>query len=111
MVTIIPTPAAYTITASNQRALNSLSVPDDAPDGFVLVGDVSRDFLNMQSQYGVRYLDEGTYPESFFGEGLRVIPDETGDHDWLIHFDDVIEFVARIRQYRWESGQVDEGTL
>jgi len=115
MVTVRPTPAAYVITPSDLRFYvrmsNEISRSEMDAETTISVGDVSRALLNMQSQYAVRYLDEKAYPESFLGEGLRFSLDRSNYHNSYINTEDVEEFVARVRQYRWDMGQVEDGVL
>jgi hypothetical protein len=114
MVTVRPTNAAYTITDADLNFAERMSEEAERTvDGelAVSVGEVSRYLLNMQSQYAIRYLDEKVYPESFLGEGLRVALDNSNYHNSYINIQDVHEFVARVRQYRWDTYQVAEGVL
>lgn len=68
---------------------------------FVSLGDVCRNSLGMQCQYGSRYADkkwEKEYP--FCGEGLRITGESRAYHSMKIHRDDVAEFVSRVWQVR-----------
>ncbi len=68
-------------------------------DGYVRFGDVSRNELNKQCQYGSLYINgfEG-YPN--LGEGLRFRNlDEGNYHAIEIHVDDITEFVRRYKTY------------
>lgn len=70
------------------------------PDGFVSFGDVSRNELGKQCQYGSLYID-GSAGSPNLGEGLRFRKHTTGNyHDALIHQDDIAEFVRRFHAYR-----------
>lgn len=68
-------------------------------DGFVSFGDVSRQLLGKQAQYGSRFVDGafGEYPK--LGEGLRVKGNSDDYHNLKIHRDDIDEFVKRYREY------------
>jgi hypothetical protein len=104
---IVPIPVAYTVRDTDQQFLDSF--PKIARDGFIQLGEVSLYMLNMQCQYAVRYLDERQ--ESFLGEGLTFKVNLNNYHDSYIKAEDVLEFVARVRQYRWDTYQVAEGQL
>lgn len=66
---------------------------------FVSFGDVSRGQLDMQCQYGSRYI-EGKIPGyPNLGVGLRFRGDPGDYHSVQIHKDDVDEFVKRV--YQW----------
>ncbi len=64
-------------------------------EGYVRFGDISRDRLGKQAQYGSRYINGGEgYPA--LGKGLRLVNDDPSDyHGWYIHNDDVEESVLR----------------
>ena len=64
-------------------------------DGFVNFGEVSRRLLNMQAQYGSRFIDGafGEYPK--LGEGLRIKGNSDDYHNLRIHRDDIDEFMNR----------------
>lgn len=66
-------------------------------NGFVLFGDVSREELKKQTQYGSRYVDgfQGEYPN--LGEGLRFKGNPDDYHSLKIHKDDIKEFVNRFK--------------
>ena len=74
---------------------------------FVSLGDVARGELRMQCQYASRYVD-GSLPEEYpdvasgaeFGKPLRLFGDPGNYHSYMIHQDDVDEFVRRVKQYR-----------
>jgi hypothetical protein len=68
---------------------------------YLNLGDVCREQLAMQAQYGSRFAfiewaDE--YP--FCGEGLRFKGDSDDYHSVKIHKDDVFTFVARVNAIR-----------
>lgn len=69
---------------------------------YVSVGDVCRQRLGQQCQYGSRYLDrgwaQGENSYKFCGDGLRVLGDCSNYHGMKIHKDDVETFVARWEQ-------------
>jgi len=72
-------------------------------DGFVNFGDVSRELLGKQCQYGSRYVDGafGEYPK--LGEGLRITGNSDNYHEIRIHKDDIDEFVRRYNAYQKEQ--------
>ncbi len=70
------------------------------PNGFVDFGDVARNLMMMQSQYGSRYVDgaiEG-YPK--LGEGLRIQGDPRNYHSLEIHPEDIEDFMLRHSAYQ-----------
>jgi hypothetical protein len=68
-------------------------------DGFVDFGEVSRQLLGKQSQYGARYLFGafGEYPN--LGENLRIKGRLDNYHFIRIHKDDVAEFIRRYKAF------------
>jgi hypothetical protein len=105
---VIPTPEAYGLTEQQQLSIDALIMDED---NMVKLGEVTRNLLNMQCQYGSRYLDQKLQDSKFLGEGLRFSVEGSSYHDYLLNKDDVLEFVARVRQYRWNIGQVEVGTI
>jgi hypothetical protein len=73
-------------------------------EGFVEFSDVSNRFIpRMQVQYSSRYLN-GLADSPNLGEGLRVKnPDPGNYHAFMIHKDDIVEFVRRYRDYEAEQ--------
>jgi hypothetical protein len=109
VTTVVPTEAAYQLTDEQKRLLDEMEQDED---GMVLLGEVSHDFLNQQTQYASRYLTGmGNTPN--LSEGLRTDTSAMGHnyHAFTIHKDDIVEFVARVRQYRWNIGAVEYGTF
>lgn len=75
---------------------------DGIPEDHVEFGDVARGQLNMQCQYGVRYLFPfKDYPH--LGVGLRTTGDIGNYHFVTIHKDDVATFVERYKKYKKEN--------
>lgn len=72
-------------------------------DGFVDFGEVSRNLLGKQTQYGSRYIngDFGEYPK--LGEGLRIKGSSADYHFIKIHKDDIDEFYRRYQEYQKNS--------
>lgn len=72
-------------------------------DGFVGFGEVSRQLLGKQAQYGSRFVDGafGEYPK--LGEGLRIVGNSDDYHNLKIHIDDINEFVKRYVAYQEEQ--------
>lgn len=68
-------------------------------EGFVNFGEVSRRLLDIQAQYGSRYVDGafGEYPN--LGDGLRIKGNSDDYHNLRIHEDDIAEFVRRYNAY------------
>lgn len=66
---------------------------------YVLLGDVCRQQLGMQAQYGTRYADpDWSHEYIYCGTGLRIILNENKDyHRYKIHEDDVVLFVAMVK--------------
>ena len=87
-----------------KEALHLTPVPGD----YVDFGDVSRDRIGQQSQYGVRYLRE----ESRLGTGIRVRGsrgrelDLSDYHNVEILKDDVDTFVERVLTFRVAIGNM-----
>lgn len=95
----VPAPTAehYVLTEAQQKAFDALVVDKD---GFVQIGDVTHGIFNQQSQYISRYMD-GSNPNSpVLVDGLRVDVDSITHHEYRIHAEDVLEFVARVRAFR-----------
>ena len=69
-------------------------------DEYVNLGDVCRQQLGMQCQYGSRYANP-RYPQ-YISEGLRITGDPADYHFMKIHRDDVQEFVRRVQARRVE---------
>lgn len=75
----------------------------------ISLGDVCRERLQMQCQYGARYADPAMCndaPTSYCGRGLRITGDCGSYHDMRIHEDDVEQFVARVISYRVAIGAI-----
>ena len=70
-------------------------------NGFVNFGDVSRQILEKQCQYGVSYaFGDKDCDCPNLGEGLRITGDPGNYHDVRIHKDDIDEFVRRYEAYQ-----------
>ncbi|MBC9704848.1 MAG: hypothetical protein H9W81_07710 [Enterococcus sp.] len=94
----IPAPKAehYVLTEAQQAAYSGMI---EDMDGYVKIGDVSHYMLNQQSQYISEYMD-GRSASPILVEGLRVKLDDISYHQYRIHYDDVPEFIARVRAWR-----------
>lgn len=90
-------PLDYTLTEKEQSAFESLVA--DA-DGFVRIGDVTHGLLHQQSQYISRYMDGSNPSVPVLVDGLRVDVSSVTHHEYTIHRDDVLEFVARVKGHR-----------
>lgn len=73
---------------------------DKNDDGMVRLGDVCRNMLGMQCQYGSRYADKRWTEYPFCGEGIRITGNADNYHDMMIHKDDAETFVARVKKAR-----------
>ncbi len=78
---------------------------------YVDFGDVSRQQLGLQCQYGSRYIDGYIDGWPNLGKGLRFIGFDSGGHinnyhAMKIHRDDVEEFVRRVKSITKVFGDV-----
>lgn len=85
-------------------------------DGYVNFGDVSRNELGMQCQYGARYLanrNEGVFSEAHeLGRGLRFKNLDVGNyHGIMVHIDDIPELVRRYKEWKKEYHRIYSGRL
>lgn len=79
-------------------------------EGFVKIGDLSRRLLGgRQTQYISRLIDRLDSEYEFLGEGLNFknVFDKNGTgtgsyHDYMLHKDDIEEFVKRVKDYYGE---------
>jgi hypothetical protein len=76
-------------------------------DGYVNFGDVSRNELGIQCQYGARFIVGRDIPgcedEPDLGQGLRFRNLDIGDyHSIEIHIDDIPELLRRFKAYKQE---------
>lgn len=69
----------------------------NVPAGFVNFSDAVREHVGGQSQYLSRYVD-GRSGCPVLGDGLRFEGVPRDYHDLMIHCDDVMEFVRRLRE-------------
>ena len=85
------------------------NLPCDA-EGFVKISDIARKFLGgRQTQYISRFIDGLDADYENFGEGLNLknVFDKEGKgtgsyYDYMLHKDDVNEFVKRVKNYYGE---------
>lgn len=70
------------------------------PDSMVNFGDVSRNYLRRQAQYGSRYVDDfdGDYPN--LGEGLNFEGSSDDYHSLKIRQGDIPTFIARFLEHQ-----------
>lgn len=96
---IIPAPVArhYALTEQEQEALVSLEADKG---GFVAIGDVTHGLLHQQPQYITCYMDGRKSNSPVLVDGLRVDVTSSSYHEYRIHQDDVVEFVARVRAWQ-----------
>lgn len=94
----MPMAAHYALSESEQKAFDSMET--DA-DGFVNLDDVTHGLLHQQSQYISRHMDNSNPERSpFLATGLRINTESFTHHEYAIHKDDALEFVARVRAFR-----------
>ena len=93
----VPSPEHYVLADTEQSALNALVVDGD---GFVAIGDVTHGLLHQQPQYITSYMDGRKESNPVLVDGLRVDIESVSYHEYRIHRDDVVEFVARVRAWR-----------
>ena len=95
----VPAPTAehYILTEAQQKAFDALTV--DSED-FVNIDDVTHGIFRQQSQYISRYMDGSNANIPVLVDGLRVDVDSVTHHEYRIHAEDVLEFVARVRAVR-----------
>lgn len=81
---------------------------NSSKDQYVNFGDVCRNRLSMQCQYGSRYLqkprDGNEPPDTYLGDGLRILGEVEDYHSLRIHQGDVEEFVRRVARYKLRRG-------
>jgi hypothetical protein len=79
---------------------------------YLSFGDICREQLNMQCQYGSRYADPvwstnsareagNWYPDC--GKDLRILGSSAQYHSMRIHKDDIDTFVKRVKFYKEKS--------
>ena len=96
---VIPAPVArhYDLTEQEQEALVAL---ESDKSGFVAIGDVTHGLLHQQPQYITCYMDGRKSNSPVLVGGLRVDVSSSTYHEYRIHQDDVVEFVARVRAWQ-----------
>ncbi len=67
---------------------------------FICFGDLSRNEMGQQCQYGSRYVNSGMDDYPNLAEGLRIEGDPLNHHSLRIHVDDVPTFMKRYREHR-----------
>ena len=89
-------------------------------NGYVRLGDVCRDILGMQCQYGSQYAAPYYASEEakakgertpYLGDGLDITGDPSDYHFMMIHRASVKTFVTRVAEYKqanfiWSEQQV-----
>lgn len=71
------------------------------PTDYVSLGDVCRNRLGMQCQYGSRYAND-------ICKDLRITGTTADYHSMTIHKDDVDHYVGRALKYRYQQGIISE---
>ena len=88
----------HVFTEAEEKELDRLKV--DA-GGYVPLSDITVFWMGEQSQYVAYFLH--TFASQmgvvYVGEGLDFVGDNA--HTFKIHADDVREFIARVREWRW----------
>ena len=77
-------------------------IPD--ADGYVFLGDVCRNYLGMQCQYGSRYADT-------LCSYLRIKGSTAEYHQMKIHKDDVMEYAVRVLVHRFKIGVINKTSV
>lgn len=95
-----PQPEDYVFTAAQQDTLAELEVNED---GMVRLSNITQGVLGEQTQYISYHFDGIRVP--VLTDGLRSNNDSPSYHSYLLHKEDVPEFIARLRAYRRERGQ------
>ena len=90
----------YAFTDDQQFTLDNLGTNQD---GMVRLADITQGVLNEQTQYISYHFDGVRVP--VLTEGLRTNTDSPSYHSYLLHKEDVPEFIARLRAYRRSRGQ------
>lgn len=96
-ITPAPSEKDYELGEKEAAAFTNLEADEN---GMVGIGDVTHGLLHQQPQYIATYLDKSSTRVPFLGEGLRFKADSYSHHDYTIHKDDVLEFVARVKANR-----------
>lgn len=95
------------------NATDNHPIEADEFSEFANFGDVCRNRLGMQCQYGSRYVNPDFSAESakeaghfvpYLGEGLRIKGKPDNYHSLEIHTDDVDEFVSRVARHKLQCG-------
>ena len=73
-------------------------------------GDVCRNLIGQQAQYGSRYVDRNFVGKPYLGSGLRIVGNPGDYHSLGIHPEDVDEFISRHSLARtYERGWINDG--
>jgi len=72
------------------------------PGDWISLGDVCRNRLGMQCQYGSRYAND-------ICKDLRIIGTTADYHSMQIHREDVDEYVGRVLRFRYDNGIISKG--
>lgn len=78
-------------------------------EGYVNLGDVSRNVFGRQAQYGNRFFDKkmaDAMKIPYIGEGLRILGTTSNYHAMKIHKDDIEEAIRRYEN-RYENTDDD----
>lgn len=97
----VTVPAAYVLNSEQTEALTALAI--DA-DNMVNLGDITRSVLREQPQYIASHFS-GLKGTKVLTDGLRVDVTSSSYHEYRIHSEDALEFIARLRTYRHYTNQ------
>jgi hypothetical protein len=92
-----PTPEDFVLTDEQKIVFDNM---ESDSNGFVRLGDITRGMLGEQTQYISRHFDGVTPSSPVLVDELRIDISSTSYHEYKIHKEDVIPFVARLRAYR-----------
>lgn len=95
-----PAPGFYNLSEEQEVAL--AKIPREG-NGFISLGEVTRNLLNQQVQY-ISFHFDGSADYPILTNDLQVEADGYNYHGYKIHHGDVIEFLARLRAYRSSKG-------
>ena len=91
--------AMQALKEENERRRQIIIAMTLDAEGYVSFGEVSRQLLSMQCQYGCRYIN-GSRDYPALGLGIRFKGRVCEYHELRIHKDDVEQFVDRVWAYR-----------
>lgn len=93
-----PKRSDYALSDDEKYAFDRLSSDSE---GYIRLADLTHAILHQQPQYISAHMDksrEGMTP--FLMDGLRFTLDDKSYHAYMVHKDDALEFMARVRAWR-----------